>query len=82
MYNVALRRVPEKTVAWKSDKYYVYCVCVCVCVCVRARARACAALLIQHAKRMSRIILSVSCLSVPYSCTLSHTEQDFWKRIC
>jgi hypothetical protein len=40
---------------------YSVCVCVCVCVCLSV------ALFIQHAKRMSRIILSsVTFLAVPY----------------
>ena len=40
--------------------------CVCVCVCILA-------LVVQHAKRMRRIILSsVACLALPYFSTLSH----------
>jgi hypothetical protein len=37
----------------KNKNYYIFCVCVCVC------ARAYISLLIQQAKRMLRIILSV-----------------------
>jgi hypothetical protein len=37
-------------------------------------------LVIQHAKRMRRIILSsVACLALPYSFTLSHKRRDFQK---
>jgi hypothetical protein len=36
------------------------------------------ALVIQHAKRMDRIILpSMTCLAVPYLSTLSHGQRDF-----
>jgi hypothetical protein len=45
-----------------------------ICVCV--------ALVIQHAKRVSPIILSsVACLSVPFSSTLSHERNDFRKNV-
>jgi hypothetical protein len=39
-----------------------------------------AALVIQHAMRMRRIILStMACPTVPYFSTCSHNRQDFWK---
>ena len=53
---------------------HLECVCVCVCVCVRACVCVSAALVIQHAKRVRHIILSlVACLAVPYFSTLCGT---------
>jgi hypothetical protein len=38
-------------------------------------------LLIQHAKRMSRItLLCVASLALPYFSTLSHQRYDFWEK--
>ena len=64
-YNATLRRVRETTVAVeKENKYYIFSACVCV------------VLVIQHATRMRRIILS-SVLSSPYFSTLAHKQHAF-----
>jgi hypothetical protein len=67
-YDVTLKCVHEtKFRLRKAITYYIF---LCVCVCV--------GLLIQHAKRIRRIILpSVACLARQYFSTLSHKWQDF-----
>jgi len=38
--------------------------------------------IIQHGKRMRRLILSsVTCMNVPYFSTLTHKRDDFWSKI-
>jgi len=66
----------------------VWCVgvCVCVCVCERERDReresVCVALIIQHAMRMRRAILSPVTLPVhQHYSPLSPTGQEFKKKV-
>ena len=42
----------------------------------------CAALLIQHTKRMCRVVLSsMTCLALPYFFTSSHERHDFRNKV-
>jgi hypothetical protein len=65
--DVILKRVSGTIITVKNYKYYIFCVCVTV------------ALIIQHAMRMRRIVLtSVASLAVTYTFTLSHKRDGFW----
>jgi hypothetical protein len=64
--NLTFRRVRVTIVAVEKQVSITYSECVSV------------ALVIQHAKRMRRVILSsVACPAVPYLPTLSHKRYDF-----
>jgi 1,4-dihydroxy-2-naphthoate octaprenyltransferase len=55
-------------------QYYTTCMYVCVCLCV--------ALGIQHAMRISHILLSsVACPPLQYFSKLSHKRQDFRRKV-
>jgi len=69
--NVPTKRVRVTTVA-EEKQWVVHILCVCVSV----------ALVLQHAKRMLRIILSyVACLALPYFSTWSHKRHDFRQKL-
>jgi hypothetical protein len=68
-YNVTLRRVRVTIVAVEKAISITYSDCVSV------------ALVIQHAKRMRRIMSSVTCLALPYFSTLSHKRNHFLKNV-
>ena len=69
MYERILWRIREAIVALEKTITITCCECVSV------------TLVIHHAVRMRRIILSpVSCLALPHSSTLSHKRHDFRSR--
>jgi hypothetical protein len=69
-YNVTWRPVRETIVAVEIAVSITYSECVSV------------ALVIQHAKRMRRVILSsVACLTLQHFPTLSHKCRDFRKKV-
>jgi len=66
-----MRGVSVTTVAVEKQ-YYILCVCVCVFV----------VLVIQHVKRMRRVILSsVASTALQNFATLSHKRHDFREKV-
>jgi len=65
-YDVTMRHIHVTIVAMEKQLSVTYCVCVCV------------PLVIQHAMRMRRVILSsVTCPAVQNLSTLSQNRRDF-----
>jgi hypothetical protein len=83
--SVTVRRVGDKMLQRKSNKYYIF-LCIrtsgCTGAWVRACVCVCVALLIKHATRMRHVVTSyVTPLAPLYFSTLSHKRHDFWKKV-